>query len=117
MRKKRVLYAEDDLGSRKLLEIKLKKAGVDCDSAENGILALKMYADDKYDLVVLDHNMPELNGEEVAAEIRKSSADIPIIAITSDDTLKRQLLDSGFDEVIVKPIHGTEAIDTIKSYL
>ena len=81
------------------------------------MLALKMYADDKYDLVVLDHNMPALNGEEVAAEIRRSSADIPIIAITSDDTLIRQLLDSGLDEVIVKPIHGTEALDTIKSYL
>lgn len=117
MSKKRVLYAEDDLANRKLLEIKLERAGFECDVVENGSLALQMYADNKYDLVVLDQYMPELDGEEVAAEIRRFSTDIPLIAITSDDTLRTHLLKRGFNEVIVKPLRGDEAIDLIKSYL
>ena len=116
MSKKRVLYAEDDLVNRKLLEIKLERDGYECDAVENGSLALQMYADNKYDLVVLDQYMPELDGEEVAAEIRRLSSDIPIIAITSDDLLRTHLLETGFNEVIVKPLHGDEAIDLIKSY-
>ena len=117
MSRKRVLYAEDDLANRKLLELKLKKAGLDCDAVENGSLALQMYAENSYDIVVLDLYMPEMDGEEVATEIRNFSTDIPIIAITSDDTLRTQLLDKGFNEVVVKPLRGDETIDLIKSYL
>lgn len=116
MSKKRVLYAEDDLGNRMLLKIKLEKAGFACDAVENGKLALQMYADNKYDIVVLDQYMPEMDGEGVAAEIRSTSTDIPLIAITSDDTLRTHLLETGFNEVIVKPLRGGEAINIIKSY-
>jgi CheY-like chemotaxis protein len=117
MSNKRVLYAEDDLANRKLLQIRLEKAGFECDAVENGSLALQMYADNKYDLVVLDQYMPVMDGEEVAAEIRRFSTDIPLIAITSDDELKTYLLDKGFNEVIIKPIRGDEAMELIQSYL
>ena len=117
MSKKKVLYAEDDLANRKLLEIKLEQAGFECDVVENGSLALQRYEDNTYDVVILDQYMPEMDGEQVAAEIRKSSPHIPIIAVTSDDSLRTQLLDGGFNEVIVKPVRGNEAIDVINSYL
>jgi CheY-like chemotaxis protein len=117
MSKKRVLYAEDDWANRKLLETKLTQAGIECDTAEDGQIALQMYAENEYDLVVLDQYMPYLDGEDVAAEIRKSSADIPLIAITSDDSLKTHLLEKGFNEVIVKPLRGSGAITLIKSYI
>ncbi len=116
MNKKRVLYAEDDLANRKLLAVKLEKAGFECDTVENGSLALQLYGENTYDVVVLDQYMPEMDGEEVAAEIRSTSTDIPLIAITSDDTLRTHLLETGFNEVIVKPLRGDDAIDIIKSY-
>jgi CheY-like chemotaxis protein len=75
-----------------------------------------LYADNEYDVVVLDQYMPELDGEDVAAEIRKFLTDVPLIAITSDDTLRNHLIDKGFNEVIVKPLRGYEAIDLIKTY-
>lgn len=117
MRKKRVLYAEDDIVNRKLLQIKLEHAGIDCDTVENGKLALQAYAEGQYDAVVLDQYMPEMDGLDVAAEIRKISDNIPIIAVTSDDTLKGTLLGKGFNAVIVKPLRGDEAIDLLKAYL
>ena len=117
MRKKRVLYAEDDLANRKLLEIKLKQAGLECDAVENGRLALQMYADNVYDVVVLDQYMPEMDGEQVASSIRQSSPTMPIIAVTSDETVKKALLGAGFNEVLVKPLRGNMAVDLVKSYL
>jgi CheY-like chemotaxis protein len=117
MRKKRVLYAEDDPANRRLLELKLERAGIECDAVGDGILALQMYADNDYDVVILDQYMPDMDGQEVATQIRKSSSDIPLIAITSDDTLKQVLLQTGFNGVIIKPLRGDNAVDLIKSYL
>jgi len=117
MNKKKILYAEDDWANRKLLETKLEQAGFECDTAENGEMALQMYSENKYDLVVLDQYMPHLDGENVAIEIRKSSSDIPLIAITSDDSLRTHLIETGFNEVIIKPLRGHFAVDLIKSYL
>ena len=116
MRKKRVLYAEDDVANRKLLEVKLEREGIECDAVENGKLAVQMYAEKEYDAVVLDQYMPEMDGEEVAAYIRERSSDIPLIAVTSDDSLKSVLLEAGFSEVLVKPLRGDVAVDRIKAY-
>ena len=117
MSKKRILYAEDDMANRMLLEIVCKNEGIECDAVENGRLALQKYQEHTYDLVILDQYMPEMDGEEVAVEIRKLSADIPLIAVTSDDSLKNRLLGKGFNEVIIKPLHGDATINIVKSYL
>ncbi|MGA1824725.1 MAG: response regulator [bacterium] len=117
MMKKRVLYAEDELSNRRLLQLKLEKVGIDCDIAEDGIEAIRMSKENKYDLIILDHYMPGMDGIEVASKIREHNPGIPLIAITSDDGLKRMLLDAGFDEIIIKPFHGNKIIELIEAYL
>ncbi|ETW97950.1 MAG: hypothetical protein ETSY1_20780, partial [Candidatus Entotheonella factor] len=69
------------------------------------------------DVIILDQYMPEFDGEEVAATIRRISNDIPLIAITSDDNLKSHLIDQGFSAVILKPLHGDEVLEVINMYL
>ena len=73
----------------------------------------------KYDLVVLDQYMPNMDGTEVAQCIRKLSDSIPMVAITSDDDgiLKESFFDSGFNEVLIKPLHGDEVLEIILSLL
>ena len=117
MKRKRVLYAEDDPANRKLLQIKLERVGIGCDVVEDGRSAMKMFEDCEYDALILDQYMPEMDGEEVAATIRCSHPDIPLIAVTSDDSLKSDLFGAGFDEVLVKPLRGNEIVDLIKSHL
>ncbi|MGA1867420.1 MAG: response regulator [bacterium] len=117
MIKKRVLYAEDELSNRRLLQLKLEKADIECDVVEDGEEAIKMSRENDYDLIILDHYMPGIGGIEAAAKIRESSPDIPLLAITSDDALKDILLNAGFDEIIIKPFHGNDIINIIKSYL
>ncbi len=117
MSEKRVLYAEDELSSRRLLQIKLEKAGVDCDIVEDGAQAVEMCKKNTYGLVILDYHMPGMDGGETAAKIRELSPNMPLIAITSDDDLHEELVNKGFNEVILKPAHGEEIVDLIKSYL
>ncbi len=117
MSKKRVLYAEDELTNRKLIQIRLKDEGIDCDVAENGHDALKLYREHTYDMVILDHYMPRMNGDKVAKEIRSENTTIPIIGITSDDESAEYLRICGFNDVIVKPLQGYASIVRILKYL
>ena len=119
MGKTRILYAEDDVVNRKLLKIKLEQfENVVCDLVEDGVTALEMFKKNKYDLVLLDQYMPNMDGMEVAQCIRELSDDIPMVAITSDDGIsKKSFLDSGFNEVLIKPIHGDKAMKIILSLL
>ena len=117
MIKKRVLYAEDELSNRRLLQLKLGKVGIDCEITKDGLDAIKLSKKNKYDLIILDHYMPGMDGIEAASKIREFNPDIPLIAITSDDALKGVLLEAGFDEIIIKPFHGKEIIEIIEAYL
>ncbi len=117
MGKKRVLYAEDEFTNRKLIEIRLKDEGIECDLAANGEEALELFRNGSYDLVILDHYMPLINGAKVAEEIRKNSTEIPILGITSDDEDIEKLISHGFNEVIIKPLRGYGAIRRILNYL
>jgi len=123
---KRVLYAEDELTNRRLIQIRLQEEGIECDTAADGSEALKLFSstvydmvilDNLYDMVILDNYMPVKNGDEVAKEIRKVNPSIPIIGITSDDGSAGYLRSCGFNEVIVKPLKGYASIVRILNYL
>lgn len=117
MSEKKVLYGEDEFTNRKLLEIRLTSNQISCDLARDGVRALEMFKEGNYSLVILDQYMPGMNGDEVAIEIRKISPDLPLIAITSDDGEIDRLKAAGFNEVFIKPLRGTDYIETIKGYL
>ena len=114
---KKVLYAEDEFTNRKLLELLLQRRGIDCDLASDGAIALEMFKDNNYAVVVLDQYMPRLNGDEVAREIRAIDRSVPLIAITSDDSQVPILRDAGFDRIFIKPLHGEDYIGTIESFI
>ena len=116
-KKKRVLYAEDEFTNRKLLQIKLKNLGVECDLAQDGIQAFEMYEQNEYELVILDQYMPGMNGDEVAKKIRSADPKIPLIAITSDDREVDNLKSAGFNEIFIKPLRGNSYINVINYYL
>lgn len=114
---KRVLYAEDEYTNRRLIEIRLNQAGVECDLAENGVQALELFRRNRYALVILDNYMPGLMGDQVARMIRKENSTIPIIAITSDDEEIANLLESGCNDVLIKPLKGAAYMHRILTYL
>jgi len=112
-----ILYAEDEISNRELLAIKLQRAGFDITGVRDGELAWQTYQQRHYDLVILDHYMPKMDGLDVAMRIREVNQDIPIIGITSNDGLIKTLQAAGFNAVLIKPIRGTAIVDLIRDLL
>src|SRR5690606_13958773 len=103
-----VLYAEDEITNRKLLQIQLQRSGISCDLASDGREAVELYKRHRHPVVILDQYMPEMNGDEVAALIRNLNPDQVIIGITSDDAELPRLRNAGFNEIFIKPLRGKD---------
>ena len=114
---KKILYAEDEFTNRKIMEIQCRKFGVSCSLAENGRKALERCGKETFDLVVLDQYMPGLNGDEVARELKKLHPDLPLVAITSDDSCIPRLKATGFDSVYVKPLRAEDYKRLLETFL
>lgn len=116
----RVLFAEDDAMLRMLTIKLLTKAGAQVDGYENGRLALEAFSPEKYDLVITDLMMPELNGHELTRAIRTQSKEVIIIAVTAAvlGAETEQFNREGANLVLPKPITTAnliEALNELKS--
>lgn len=113
-----ILIAEDDPSNYLLFEILLKQ-DYWLYHANNGIEAIKLFKQHQPQLILMDIKMPEMDGFEATAQIRKLSKTIPIIAITAyafpED--QERILNSGFDGYLSKPINSLELRRTIQDTL
>ena len=112
------LIADDDPHIRDVIGFALEKAGMQLSMAEDGRQALELARKQTADLIVLDINMPELDGLEVCREIRKFS-DVPILFLSSrDDEIDRILgLEIGGDDYVTKPFSPRELVARINVIL
>ncbi|MBN8841475.1 MAG: response regulator, partial [Sphingomonadales bacterium] len=99
-----ILVADDDPHIRQLLVFALAKAGLDTLEAGDGEAAIEMVARHQPDLVVLDINMPRMDGIEVCRRLR-AAGDLPILFLSSrDDEIDRILgIELGADDYVTKP--------------
>lgn len=114
-----IMIAEDTPYNYEYLFSILQKTGANIIWAKDGIDVLKMYNNSKIDLILMDIQLPEINGFEATSQIRKSNTQIPIIAQTAyamaED--KQKCIDSGCNEVLVKPIRMDEVLSTVARFL
>ena len=113
-----ILIADDDPHIRQLLAFALRKAGLDVTECGDGAATLTAVAAQAPDLVVLDINMPGMDGLEVCRRIRASS-DLPILFLSSrDDEIDRILgMEIGADDYVVKPFSPREVVARIAAIL
>jgi len=113
-----ILIADDDPHIRQLLVFALGKAGLDAIEAEDGEAALALAATRHPDLVVLDINMPRLDGLEVCRRLR-AAGDVPILFLSSrDDEIDRVLgIELGADDYVVKPFSPREVVARVMAIL
>ena len=99
-----ILIVEDDFDIQELLQNFLHEAGYEVDIASDGVEALSLFANGKYDLILLDIMLPKIDGYGVCELIRKQS-DIPIIMLTALSNEEDQIkgLDLQVDDYITKP--------------
>jgi signal transduction histidine kinase/CheY-like chemotaxis protein len=118
----RVLLAEDNLVNQRLVAKLLQRRGHTVTVAANGRLAVQALDRDRYDVVLMDVQMPEMGGFEATAIIRekerRAGGHIPIVALTANAMKgdSERCLGAGMDAYIAKPIRSGELFDAIESF-
>ncbi|MBE0534579.1 MAG: response regulator [Phycisphaerae bacterium] len=115
----KVLVAEDAPANQILIQTLLTRMGLDVTLVEDGVQAVKRATTEAFDVIFMDMQMPNMNGFEATARIRKADVRIPIIAVTAramkgDDT---ECLKAGCDDYLSKPISKDRLTAIIAKYL
>lgn len=117
-----ILVAEDQIINRKIVVQLLEKKGWKVKAVENGKIALDEACNSKYDLILMDVQMPEMDGFEATREIRVFEIDkdyhTPIVAMTAHAMKgdREKCLAAGMDYYITKPVNPSELYDTIEKF-
>jgi signal transduction histidine kinase/CheY-like chemotaxis protein len=116
-----VLVAEDNAVNRKVTLKMLEKLGYTCDAVENGLEVLRAVQARTYDAVLMDCQMPEMDGFQATAEIRRrehASGRLPIIALTANAMKgdQEKCLQAGMDDYVSKPISLQDLGDALKRW-
>ncbi len=114
----RILLVDDEKKISTVLKAYLQQEGFHVTTAINGLVALTLFKENPFDLVILDLMLPGMSGEEICKEIRKVSA-TPIIMLTAkveeDDRI--QGLSIGADDYITKPFSPREVVARVRAVL
>ncbi|MBW8015469.1 MAG: PAS domain S-box protein [Planctomycetes bacterium] len=114
-----ILIAEDDLINQKSIKAILSKTDLTLTIVEDGKQAVDEASTGKYDLVLMDMQMPVMDGTEATAILRKQGSEIPIIAVTAN-VMKQDIdkcLDAGCNSHLSKPIDRAKLFETLAEYL
>lgn len=116
---KRILIAEDATVLANAVKKQLENSGFEVEHAPDGKVALQMLSEGHFDLMILDINMPQLNGFEVADAVKELGYDLNIIALTARDGMQDKLsgFERGFDDYMTKPFDTRELIARINAIL
>ncbi|HHT9155859.1 MAG TPA: response regulator [Candidatus Tripitaka sp. YC43] len=116
--KKRILIIDDEEPIRFALTTILQDQGYEVDASETGNAGLKKLEETRYNIVLLDYNLPDINGLEVAQKAREIDNDVPIVFISAygtTDVILRAVRLGAFD-FIEKPIHSEELFSSIERW-
>ena len=106
----RILIAEDDAPLASFIAKAFKSEDHITEIAASGDEALRCLQSGKFDLLVLDLNLPVISGSEVLSKVRESNAEIPILILTATDEVAERVacLDAGADDYLTKPFSFSE---------
>lgn len=119
MDERKILIVEDEQKIADTLKFGLGEHGYYVEVAYNGDIGWKLFQVHSFDLVVLDINLPGMNGYELCKKIREINAQVPIIMLTALSSLTDKIegYDSGADDYIVKPFEFKEFLMKVRVLL
>ena len=119
----KVLLVEDNLLNQKFAETILKKVGYEIDIAENGLIGFEMYCKKRYDIVLMDNQMPVMDGVESTLKIRKWEQQkrlkpVPVVAVTAyalENDVERYL-GAGINAYLRKPYQPKDLVELVQQF-
>ena len=115
----RILVAEDETSLNDLLQDALRMSGYETISAKHGLEALRLIREEKPDLVILDINMPQLDGFGVIEKLRNENNNVPVIVLTARDQKDDKSIGFGLgaDDFVTKPFGLEELLMRVTAVL
>lgn len=112
----KALLVEDDLDLATALIDYMSLEDIDCDYAADGQVGFNLIVSNSYDVIILDLNLPKIEGLVVCERIRNDGVEIPVLMLTARDTLDDKLtgFSKGADDYLVKPFAMEELLARIK---
>ena len=113
----RLLLVEDEPSLRESVARKLHRAGYETDDCGDGETALEMLAAEQYDLVLLDLNLPRVDGMTVLRTLRRTDLETPVLILSARSEIadKVEGLDAGANDYLAKPFHLAELEARVRS--
>ncbi|WP_109832267.1 hybrid sensor histidine kinase/response regulator [Reichenbachiella versicolor] len=122
IKNRNVLIVDDNTINLMMAKKFVNKWGMNCETVESGKLALNAIFNDNYDLILMDLQMPEMDGYEVTETIRSLDSpdinNIPIIAVSADtfDNVQDKILEAGMNDFLSKPFNPNELLNLVHKY-
>lgn len=112
---KRILVVDDGEENRELLDVVLGEVGLLVDGAENGQVAIEKVIAEDFDLILMDMQMPVMDGETATRKLREMGVELPIVALTANAMkgFEVKLLDIGCTAFLTKPVNIDELLQTL----
>ncbi|MGZ3863626.1 MAG: response regulator [Bacteroidia bacterium] len=119
MHSEKILIVEDETKVAQFIKKGLEENSWNADIAYDGLKGREMALSGKYDLVILDLNLPNMNGQQICRDIRKKYTKLPVLMLTALSTIEDKIngFDNGADDYIVKPFEFRELLARIKAQL
>lgn len=119
---KRILVVDDVKVNLKVIEGLLKKTQIQIETADGGAKCIEKAYNKKYDVILLDHMMPEIDGEDALKKIKKEGCinhDTPVIVLTAYVMAgaREKYIEKGFDDYLSKPVSGEDLEDMLIKYI
>lgn len=114
-----ILIVEDDPINYQVMASILSGVNLRYEWAENGRKAVDMFLNNTYSLILMDIQLPEMNGWEATMKIRSSDSEIPIIAVTAfaSDPTRKKSMEAGCNDFLTKPINKAKLMKLVEKYL
>ena len=115
----KILVAEDNPSNQKLIDILLRKLGLEVALAADGLEAIEQCSEQTFDIILMDMQMPNLNGYDATRQLRAQGVKTPIIAVTANAMTgdEQKCIDVGCDGYLSKPIDRSKLEELISQHL
>ena len=121
MGKKKLLFADDSASMRKVLGMHMKMNGFDVTVCEDGAAAFEKAKGDRFDIIITDMNMPNMNGIEFIKAVKQDETNkfTPIVMLTTENAedLRQQGQEAGAKVWLVKPFRPDQLLSVVKKLL
>lgn len=116
--KQKVLLVEDEHSIADSISYNLKQEGFSVTHVDEGPIALELFQEEEFSLIILDLMLPEISGLDICRSVRKTS-DIPIIMVTAKDSEADRVagLEIGADDYVIKPFSVRELLSRVRAVL